>query len=383
MKISLDTNILHQEGFTSQHMQILARLADAGLVTLHMADLVLREHDSKRVLDTSSKIQSISQNLKDIKKNYLKSGAPTDKIEKIESLLNDINNEAQEVITGTTASWLKLLKVSKLEFSIDLYQQLWDDYFIGCGAFKKPKNRDDIPDAIIGLCITTAAKEEKMVVICKDGQLKGHLASTENLQMYDDLASFIASSEVQNSLKKLDSLSKNIETIKDIIAGAHFQERVFSYIAAHQSDLYYSCWKDEEIENTDLLPIPLYGGIRIDGPLVETITKVQFGTVTCIEPKHFVIPLEFSANMPICFAGSYLDWIHLPAHDKELIDFDSMDGDGIGEASLTREARVTGQVAIYFLEPMTADSIQAHAEFIGHDNCKLDIEYIPGKLYLI
>lgn len=70
MKITLDTNILYQEGYMSQNMQVLARLAEAGVVELYIADLVLREHDSKRLLDTNSKIQSICQNLRDISKIF-------------------------------------------------------------------------------------------------------------------------------------------------------------------------------------------------------------------------------------------------------------------------------------------------------------------------
>lgn len=382
MKISLDTNILYQEGYTSQNMQVLARLADAGLVQLYIADLVLREHDSRRTLDTSSKAQSISQNLKDIKKIFSKSGISTDKLDQIESSIIEIERDAKEAIHASTGTWLKTLKATNLHFSIGLYQKLWDDYFVGCGAFKKPKNRDDIPDAVIGLCIIELAKKETMVVICKDGQLKSHLANTENLSLHDDLASFIASHEVQTLLQKLDSLNMNIETIKNIIDSSRFRHSILGYISAHESDLYYACWKDDDIENTNLLPIPLLGGIRVDGPLINTISQVEFGSVSCIESKHFVMPIEFIADMPISYASSYLDWVHLPTNKRDAIEFESMDGDGIGEVTISKNARVTGQVVIYFLEEMTAESVQAHSEFIGHENCKLDVEYIPGKIFL-
>lgn len=383
MKITLDTNILYQEGYMSQNMQVLARLAEAGLVELHIADLVLREHDSKRLLDTNSKIQSICQNLKDISKIFSKSGISVDKVGSIESALGELSAEVQHNISSSTSSWLTSLKVSKLDFSIDLYKQLWDDYFLGGGAFKKPKNREDIPDAVIGLCIMESAKIDSMVVICKDGQLKGHLTKANNLSVYDDLASFIASQEIQILLNALDSRSARIEKIKVAIDSKRFRESVFKYIAAYKSDLWYSCWKDDDIENKSVLPLPVRGGICIDGPLDDTIIDVTFGSVACVEPKHYVMPLEFFAEMPVSFVSYYMDWMHLPYDKKEGIDIESMDGEGVGDFNMSRKARVTGQVVIYFLEDMTAENVLAHAEFIGHDNCKLDVEYVPGKLYLV
>lgn len=383
MKITLDTNILHQEGYKSQNMQVLARLAEADLVKLYIADLVLREHDSKRLLDTTSKIQSINQNLKDINKIFSKSGMSVAKLESIESAISELAKETQENISNTTQAWLTELKISKLDFSMECYKKLWNDYFAGEGAFKKPKNRDDIPDAVIGLCIIESAKIDSMVVICKDGQLKGHLANENNLVVYDDLASFIASEEIQDLLSMLDSRSATIEKIKIIIDSDRFKKSVFDYIAAHKSDLWYACWQDDDIENTEVLPLPVRGSISIDGPLEDTIKDVVFGSVACIEPKHYVIPIQFFAQMPLSFVSYYMDWIHLPNDKKEGIDIDSMDGDGVGDFTMSRAARVTGQVVIYFLEEMTAETVLAHAEFIGHDKCKLDVEYVPGKLYLI
>ncbi|WP_268977439.1 PIN domain-containing protein [Pseudomonas poae] len=383
MKITLDTNILHQEGYKSQNMQVLARLAEADLVKLYVADLVLREHDSKRLLDTTSKIQSINQNLRDINKIFLKSGISVEKIESIEKAISELDKETQQNISNSTLSWLTELKISKLDFSIDCYKKLWDDYFEGAGAFKKPKNREDIPDAVIGLCIMESAKIDSMVVICKDGQLKGHLAKENNLAVYDELASFIASQEIQHLLSILDSRSANIEKIKTVIDSDRFRESIFKYISAHKSDLWYACWQDDDVENTSILPLPVRGAISIGGPLADTITDVTFGSVACVEPRHYVMPIQFFAQMPVSFVSYYMDWIHLPNDKRKGIDIESMDGDGVGDFTISKIARVTGQVVIYFLEEMTAEAVLAHAQFIGHDNCKLDVEYVPGKLYLI
>jgi len=58
MKVTLDTNSLHQEGYCSQNMQILSRLSSAGEVDILVSELVLNEYDSKRALEVESKLQS-------------------------------------------------------------------------------------------------------------------------------------------------------------------------------------------------------------------------------------------------------------------------------------------------------------------------------------
>lgn len=383
MKVTLDTNILHQEGYMSQNMQILRRLTEAGLIRLHIANLVLREHDSKRLQDTNSKIQSISQNLKDIGKVFFKSGISLEKIEQVEVALSKLEEDVEQNISSSTLNWLAALGVSELEFSMSQYKELWDDYFFGGGAFKKPKNREDIPDAVIGLCIMEFAKLEHMMVICRDGQLKGHLAKADNLSIYDDLAGFIASQEVQKLLGTLDSLSAKTEKIKEVLDSDRFHESILKYISADRSDLWYACWQDDDIENLDTLPLPVRGMISVEGPLDAKAIDAAFGAVACVEPKHYVMPLQFFAKMPLTFVSHYTDWMYLPSNKREGVDIASMDGDGVGDFAMVKEARVTGQIVIHFLEDMTADAVLAHAEFIGHDNCKLDVEYVPGKLYLL
>lgn len=383
MKISLDTNVLHQEGFNSQSMQVLSRLAKAGAVQVYIADLVSREHDSKRIHEISSKTQSIQQNIKDIKKQYLKSGIAISKLEEIEKNISDFEKNVETEILQSTSVWNRNLCISKLDLSSDLTSKLWDDYFLGCGAFKKPKNREDIPDAVIGLCITEAFKNEKVIVICKDGQLKGHLQNIKGFILHDDLAAFIASSEVQSSLSKLDSLDANIENLKTIMDSNNFHQAVMRYISAKGSDLEYAYWDDGDIENSELLAIPSHWGLRVEGLDPDTITNVSYGSITCIAPKHYILPIEFISTVNLSFAGSYLDWVHLPIIQKSRIEYDSMDGDGICDFYTSKNSRVVGQVVIHFLEELTPDSLLAHSGYIGHDNCKLDVEYVSGTISLI
>lgn len=384
MKVTLDTNILHQEGYSSQNMQVIARLAEAKKIEVLVSDLVLREFDSKRMMEASAKFQSMLDNIADIKKTLAKSGMPVEGLNALEAEVKRCDDDVKGLLKKSTEDWLKVCGVTEISLGQELFASLWDSYFEGRGAFRKPKHREDIPDAAIGLCIANLASAgEKVSVVCKDGQLKGHLATCDGLNVYDELRDFIASEEVRDILKKLDSLDANVEQLKSVLEENRFQRSVMEYISEDKSDLYYACWKNEEVEDYHWLPLPLAGGIRVDGPIVESIGDVSFGAVSCVSPTHFVIPLEFVAKMPLSFAAGYGDWLQLADTQKQFFKIDSMDGDGICEFGTIKLARVVGQVVVHLLDDMNPAAVAEHASFIGHDNCKLDIEYVPGKVILL
>jgi len=365
-------------------MQVLSRLAKADQVDLFIADLVLREYDSKRTQEIESRFQSIQDNLLEIKKLLIKSRSEIGPIEEIESYIRSAQPEVIKSVSESTDKWIEKNKISVHGFSLDAMSALWCNYFSGEGAFRKPKHRDDIPDAAISLCILEhVAAGEDLVVICKDGQLKRHLSTIRGLSLCDELGEFIAKEDVQSILRHLDSREASVESIKLILESENFQRQVMDYISQEKSDLFYACWKDDEIEDYHRLPLPLAGGIRADGPIIDSIGDVQFGTVSCIEPKHFVIPLEFRANLPVSFAVTYLDWLQLPEYQRNRFEFDSMDGDGICEIAALVCARVQGQIVVCLLEDMTAELVDTHAGFIGHENCDLDVEYVGGRVSLL
>ncbi|MFJ3259413.1 PIN domain-containing protein [Pseudomonas sp. NPDC086581] len=387
MKITLDTNALHQEGYSSQNMQVLSRLSASGEVEVLVSELVLREYDSKRCLETDSKFRSVLDTFSDIKKLLLKSGVDEGVLKRFEEVEGKIEGARSEVLSSiakSTSIWRENSRIKVLELSAEGMGKVWMHYFSGEGAFRKPKHREDIPDAAISQCILEAFNPEiGLTVICRDGQLKRYLGGANGLVLCDELSEFIAKDEVQNILRRLDSQDANIESIKRSLKADSFQEAVMRYISQGESDLYYVCWKNDEVEGYHRLPLPLAGGIRVDGPDVESVDNIVFGAVTCIAPKHFVIPLEFTADVPVSFAAMYFEWLQLPQHQRDEYDFDSMNGDGVCEVSVVMPARVLGQVVVCLLQDMTPEVVETQAGFMGHENCLLDIEYVGSKIVLM
>jgi len=383
LKVTLDTNILHQEGFNSQDMQVLQRLIKSGKVELIICELVIREHETKRTAELSAKMQSITAQLNDIKKMLAKSGASADEINEVTEALKTLKEKFHSKILFTTSDWVEKCGVTILKPSAEIYTRAWDDYFCGAGAFKSLKSREDIPDAIIGLSMIDYAVREnqQLSVICKDGQLKQFLKREKHLSVYSDLSDLIASDDIQIILNDLDRRDETIELFKKKLGAEDFSKHLMSYISADKSDLYYSCW-DEEFDNAELLPTESLGLISANSPNLQSIRDVRFGAVNCISPKHYVIPLTFDVQLTISYAGDYGEWCNLDDINKNEVDCQSMNGDGVCDLSTIRYCTAHGQIAIHFLEDLSPADLSIHAAYLGSDNSPLDIEYYPGKIIL-
>jgi len=322
--------------------------------------------------------------LADIRKTLLKSGNDGMAIQNIEETIKAISPDIKRSIYDSTVVWKEKNQVKVIELSPKGMSEVWDHYFSGKGAFRKPKHRDDIPDAAISLCILEAMNtEDNLTVVCRDGQLKRYLSESKGLTLRDELSEFIAQDEVQKTLRRLDSHDASVEAIKETLQSASLKNSIIFYISQEKSDLYYACWKNEEVSGCEKLPLPLAGGITVDGPIVESITEISFGALSSIAPKHFVMPLDFTAQVQVGFAATYYDWLQLPEFQKKAYPFDSMDGDGICDVTAIVPARLSGQIVVHLLQDMTPEIIKTHAEFIGHEKCYLDVEYVAGKVTLL
>lgn len=363
-------------------MQVLERLASAKLIELSVTDLVLQEHETKKFSDVTGRLQSVIDHFKEISKTLKRSGVVIPVLEEFPDKVRDLEVSVCDSLKRSTVDWIDRCSVTLINQDPKIYVQLWQDYFLGQGAFKKPKSRDDIPDAAIALSMLDYAGSSDLTVVCKDGQLKGYLGKLKNIAIYDDLEALIASAEIEGLLGTLDARNSKIEELKQAIASEAFKARLMEYICKEKSDLYYACWKEGDIENLHNLPVPLAAGISVDGPLVETIEEVSYGSVVCIDPQHFVLPISFMADVPVTFACNYGDWLQLSDSEKIEVEIDYINGEGVCEAHVIMRAKVFGQIVVVCLDSMSAEALMAHSNYIGVEGGRLDIEYVSTKLVL-
>lgn len=383
MRISLDTNVLHQEGFKSQSMRLLHRLVVAGFLELFLCRMVLREYGSKRQLEVSSKLQSARDNLQDLNKSFSKSGIKLSGLSALESeilrLLPDLDASRESAMQD----WLNDYKVTIIDADLDTHSHAWNDYFSGCGAFKRPKNRDDIPDAVIARSLERLASDGNgLTFICKDGQLKKFMSEVPGVQVFSELSDFISSSFFVAKLDELDSHNKIIESFKSAISSDVFQAYLLKYLCAADSDFQYATWQGDEIDGKSELPLSVYGSPVAKGLDALSVDCVEFGPVACIHARHYVVPIKFSADAHFEFVADYAEWLHASEDIKAWVEVVSADGDGLCKFSVNQSCDVSGQINIHFLEDLSAEDFMVHAKYIGVEDSPLDVEFIPVKLQL-
>lgn len=383
MRVSLDTNILHQEGYMSQSMRVLHRLVVAGTVKLVISRMVIREFETKRLAEISSRMQGAGDSLKDISKLFSKANVDVPTLRSFVSQLNDLLPELESRIKETTDKWLSDFKVELVDVKPESYEGIWNDYFTGDGCFKRPKNRDDIPDAVISSSLEGLISDgEPLAFVCKDGQLKLHFGGFSNVEVFGELSDLIRSPSFERMLHALDAQDKAIDEFKVAIGSEGFLKNVMRYFSSPESDFHYAYWEDDQIENQGTLPLAVFGGISAGGLVVSSIRKEQFSNVTCVDPGHYVVPVSFSADISISFIGDYGEWLHSSDEVKRTVSVDSANGDGVCEFSVLRNVTIIGEIVVHMLKKEEPHSLLIHSKYIGTDESPLDVEFVPGKIII-
>ena len=124
----------------------------------------------------------------------------------------------------------------------------------------------------------------------------------------------------------------------------------------------------------------VYGEPVVKGVVAQSVKSLRFGPVASLAPRHYVVPISFTANARFIFLADYNEWLQAPDDVKEWVDVISSDRAGLCKFSALQTCEITGQVDIHFPEGVTPESMLIHANYIGADDSPLDIEFIPGKV---
>ena len=153
LHLALDSNVLHEEGLNSNDMKLLKKYTDKGLIRIHLPSLVAKEfvtRKSNNLIDGLEKskqsLDSVERDARGISEELLECFDELKK--KIINAKNDIGNKPQECFDR----WVQDFKVSIVDTIPDSVNEVFNDYFLGKGVFRKPKAREDIPDAFT--CVT-------------------------------------------------------------------------------------------------------------------------------------------------------------------------------------------------------------------------------------
>jgi hypothetical protein len=326
LHVVLDTNIFHQEGLTSVNMQLLKRLAVSGRLHVYVPELVKREYLSKKSEQARESIAEAVKNILAADKKIGNRTAFHEHLQKAKYDLESMIAKVDEIVNADFADWENSTKAVLIPFDNQSIGQLFDGYFSGRGPFRKPKARDDIPDAVISACIEKIAAEQPCTyVVVKDGVLKRHLSSIATIRVTDDLTELFGVDNVKKSIIELDKQLANVDEMKTFFSSQEFQVALSKFLRRATEQFQNVYIEEDEVHAKHRLEIDSFG-VSINYASAEHVQGLMYGEVIFLEDGHFSISVELQTTAEVFFCAGYDDYIHLVPPRSETVRETSMNG---------------------------------------------------------
>lgn len=382
MNIVLDTNILHQEGLRSRDMQMLSRLSKSHKVNVYIPELVKREYLSKKIDLAKDDLLQVARRLDNIKKWIVPDNSISEDIREIERKFRELHQNVEEPIKVSFDTWVDEHDIIVVEFESINIDSVLNDYFSGDGVFRKAKNREDLPDAMILTTIKNIIEIEKdIIVVIKDGAFRNHLNSIDGVVTFYSLSEVFDFIGVKRLIEELDSESKRIESIREILFSEDVQLRLNEYLISERSYLDSVYLSDKEILFDGKMDVDPHHS-EIEGIGLNTVADVEFGEVKFTDDNSFSIEVTFKAEAVLKYMMDYGSYHHLSDDRKSHINMGNMSGDRWCELSEKLIFNFSGFIEIWLDEEMSPEEFKVHTQYIKTDDSEL-APYVEVKLAVL
>lgn len=367
----LDTNVLRQEGLNSRNMQILRRLTSSGEVDLLVHEVVAREFKSQRTLEVQAQVEKIADAITEMGRQVDAKGASHRDLTEMRSRFAEIAETAKKEVETDFTAWLKWTGAHLIPFEPEGMRQVLEDYFIGAGAFRKPKHRDDMPDAIVATGIKAMlSKYQNLHIAVKDGAFRRYLQTEPKYTLVDGLTEFFTLEMVAQITKALDGKEKDLDTQIKLFASEAVKTRIVEYLR-NAKDLLDDVYVEEEnITGLEVLEMQIFGA-SLNYAQASAISNVDFGEPTLVDSGHFSMPVTMSTRAQIHYGASYGEVAQFEG--SRAIDIWSMDGDGICDLIEPREVELIGFLDLRFAPELTPEVLEVHTEYLQAEKPKIEI----------
>ncbi|MCK2320796.1 PIN domain-containing protein [Escherichia coli] len=340
LHLVLDSNVLHEEGLNSNDMKLLKKYTDKGLIRIHLPSLVAKEfvtRKSNNLIDGLEKskqsLDSVERDARGISEELLECFDELKK--KIINAKNDIGNKPQECFDR----WVQDFKVSIVDTIPDSVNEVFNDYFLGKGVFRKPKAREDIPDAFICVTIINLLSEfGSIVVVNKDKAFRKHLSEYDKIQVLQSLREVF-------SLKGIDLLED--ESMLDLIHSAEFVSALSQYLRQRPDAFEYVYLHEDEISKIALIGQRIYGA-SIEVENYNDIANASISDARSIDEHTYSALLSFDMNVNINYITDYGTFLDIERTHGRRPEMESMNGDGICDVSENALTKFYGDLTVKF-----------------------------------
>jgi hypothetical protein len=367
----IDTNVLRQEGLVSRNMQILKRLTSSAEVDLLVHEVVAREFKSQRTLEVQAQVEKIADAMTEMSRQVDSKGASHSELAEMRSRVAELAVAAKEEVETDFTAWLTSTTAHWVAFEPEDMRQVLDDYFVGAGAFRKPKHRDDMPDAIVSTGIKSLlAKYGTVHIAVKDGALRRHLQAEPNYKIVEGLPEFFSLEAVVKIIQALDAKEKDLAAQKELFAADAVQARIVDYLRQAKDMLEGVYVEEDQLIGLEQLEMGIIGA-SLNYAQAAAISSVDFGEAELVDSGHFAMPVIISTLARIDYGASYIDLQAIS--DSREIDNWSMDGDGVCDLREIRTVDLTGFLEIRFDPELTLAALEAHTEYLSAAKPKIEI----------
>ncbi|EPO0023450.1 PIN domain-containing protein [Vibrio alginolyticus] len=362
--IVLDTNILYQEGLASGRMKVLAKLVNAGLISVYIPDIVKREFITKRVSEIADEVKKIQGSLKTILRKTDSEGEFKERTNILDAGVMELMQGIQESVESEFSDWVDSLRANILNFEPAQINNVLDDYFTGSGAFKSLKSREDFPDSMIhhSICQLIDSIGE-IYVILADGAFKRGIKDRENVITLNSL----------NDLLRLEDIEEFLasEQLKAYFVNGDFPELLVDYLSVEKNKI-EEVYIPDGIENTALIGIRHYGA-ELNFPSPYDISDMEISDFYLISDTEFTADISFKTFASLHYVSDYGSYLELESDSSRTVELDSMNGDGMCDLLEIVSVQYSGKINLSFTEPQTAETIDATIRNLVNDDTAVSI----------
>lgn len=286
--------------------------------------------------------------------------------------LTELEQRTSKEVEIDFARWVKSSSARMINFDTKAMSAILDDYFVGGGVFRKPKYRDDIPDAIVGAAVKSLLADHKEIHIAiKDGAFKKHLHTEKRYILIDDLTQFFALEEIVKLIGKLDAEDANVESLKNLFRSEPTQAALTSYLKGASEMLDSVYVEEEQLSGIEMLELDVWGP-SLNYAQARAIQAIRYGDVAYIDRGHFSLEVVIETKARIDFAADFMDFQSLDS-SREVEEW-SMDGDGACDLREVRNVILQGHLNLSFEPNLKRDAVEAHMNYLNSTETKIDIQ---------
>lgn len=358
-------------------MQQLGRLVHARKVEICIPTLVRREFLSKRVIEAFESLHQVQKELKGTAKRLEHNPTARDQVRAVDDLVAALRQAIGRELERSYTAWADLYQVRELSFNPESLDAVLDDYFAGAGAFRKPKSREDLIDAMIDRAIRSEiADDVQLFVALHDGHFRNHLLSLGSIQVLPSIAAYLEREEVRRSLAELDAAAEWQQRITARLEERDFQEFLRRYLKVLNRDLLAFVYLEEnDIGGSEELAVHPQWGLRLNGISADD-TVIDFDSATFDGERSFSIGIEVTGFGRVDYAADYADFYSV-GEDSDSLILVSMDGDGACDIREHRTVLVKGHLRIALTEAIQPDQLQ---NVVEHGDAEVDLTILSCQI---